>query len=74
MSAVDEALQEGPVYVIQNDRPRYVILDERRYRELIEAEEEAYMARVRASLEDVEAGRVERISAHDLIARLGLST
>ena len=74
ISAVDEALQEGPVYVIQNDRPRYVILDERRYRELIEAEEEAYIARVRESLADVKAGRVERLSADDLITRLGLNT
>ena len=72
ISAVDEALKEGPVHVIRNNRPQYVVLSEERYRELIEAEDEAYIARVRASLEDVKAGRVKRGSAKDLIKELGL--
>jgi PHD/YefM family antitoxin component YafN of YafNO toxin-antitoxin module len=68
ISAVDEALKEGPVHVIKNNQPRYVVLSETRYRELIEAEDEAYIARVRASLEDVKAGRVRRFkSAGDLL-------
>jgi len=72
ISAVDEALKEGPVHVIKNNQPQYVVLSEERYRELIEAEDEAYIARVRASLEDVKAGRVKRGSAKDLIKELGL--
>lgn len=72
ISAVDEALKEGPVHVIKNNQPKYVVLSEERYRDLLEAEEEAYIARVRASLEDVKAGRVKRGSAKDLIKELGL--
>ena len=72
ISAVDEALKKGPVHVVKNNQPQYVVLSEERYRELIEAEDEAYIARVRASLEDVKAGRVKRGSAGDLIRELGL--
>jgi PHD/YefM family antitoxin component YafN of YafNO toxin-antitoxin module len=72
ISAVDEALKEGPVYVIKNNQPQYVVISEARYRELIEAEDEAYMARLRKSLEDVKAGRVKRGTAEDLIRELEL--
>ncbi len=72
ISAVDEALKEGAVHVIKNNQPQYVVLTETRYRELIEAEDEACVARVRASLEDVKAGRVKRGTAKDLIKELGL--
>jgi PHD/YefM family antitoxin component YafN of YafNO toxin-antitoxin module len=72
ISAVDEAMKEGPVHVIKNNKPRYVVLSEERYRDLIEAEDEAYSARVRASLEDVKAGRIKRGSAKGLIKELGL--
>ena len=58
--------------MVKNNQPKYVVLSEKRYRELIEAEDEAYMARVRASLEDVKAGRVKRGTAEDLIRELGL--
>jgi PHD/YefM family antitoxin component YafN of YafNO toxin-antitoxin module len=72
ISAVDEALKKGPVHVVKNNQPQYVVLSEKRYRELIEAEDEAYIARVRASLEDVKAGRVKRGTAEELIRELGL--
>jgi len=72
ISAVDEALKEGPVHVIKNNQPKYVVLSEERYRDLIEAENEAYGARVRASREDVKAGRIKRGTAKDLIKELGL--
>ena len=72
ISAVDEALKEGPVHVIKNNQPQYVVLTETRYRELIEAEDEAYNARIRSSLADVKAGRVKRGTAKDLIKKLGL--
>ena len=72
ISAVDEALKEGPVHIIKNNQPQYVVLTEARYRDLIEAEDEAYITRVRKSLEDVKAGRVKRGTAEDLIRELGL--
>ncbi len=72
ISAVDEKLGEGPVHVIKNNEPKYVVLSEERYRELIESEDKAYMARMRESLSDYKAGRVKRGSAEELIKELGL--
>lgn len=72
ISAVDEILEKGPVHIIKNNQPRYVVLSEERYQELASAENEAYMARVRASIEDVKAGRVKRGTAKELIKELGL--
>lgn len=65
ISAVDEALKEGPVHIIKNNQPQYVVISETRYRELIEAEDEAYMARIQKSLEDVRAGRIHRFKSAD---------
>ncbi len=68
ISAVDEDIKEGPVHVIKNNQPQYVVLSEGRYQQLVEAEDEAYIARVRASLEDVKAGRIRRFkSANELL-------
>jgi PHD/YefM family antitoxin component YafN of YafNO toxin-antitoxin module len=72
ISVVDEILKDGAVYVIKNNQPQYVVLSEGRYRELLAAENEAYLARVRASLEDVKAGRVKRGTAEELIRDLEL--
>lgn len=72
ISAVDEALKEGPVHIIKNNEPQYVVLSEERYHELIDAEDAAYAARLRSSLEDVKAGRVKRGTAKDLIRELEL--
>lgn len=72
ISAVDKALQEGPVYVIRNDDPVYVILTEEHYQELLEAQEEAYRARIREALADVQAGRTKRSDANTIIAEFGL--
>ena len=72
IAVVDEALQEGPVHVIRYDRPAYVIMDEAQYQDLLEAQESAHLARVRESLTDLEAGRVRRVSAEQLIDEFGL--
>ncbi|CAN5184974.1 MAG: prevent-host-death protein [Chloroflexia bacterium] len=72
ISAVDEDLVEGPIHVIKNDTPTYVIMSEAHYADLVEGYREAYVARVKASLEDVEAGRFTRGTAQDLIDELGL--
>jgi PHD/YefM family antitoxin component YafN of YafNO toxin-antitoxin module len=73
IAAVDGLIANGDVHVIRNNRPEYVVLSEARYRELVAEAEEAYVARVKASLEDVKAGRVKRGSAADLIKELGLN-
>jgi PHD/YefM family antitoxin component YafN of YafNO toxin-antitoxin module len=65
ISAVDEALKEGPVHVIKNNCPQYVVVSEARYQELLEAEDEAYIARLKASLEDVTAGRTRKFKSAD---------
>ena len=45
IKAVKEALKEGPVHIIKNDQPTFVVLDEEHYRELLEDQEQAYVAR-----------------------------
>jgi len=65
IAAVDDLIAKGDVYVIRNNQPQYVVLSAVRYRELIEAEEEAYVARMKASLEDLKAGRVRRFASAD---------
>jgi len=71
ISAVDEALAHGPVHIIKNNQPQYVVLSEAAYQELLQAQEEAAVARVRASLEDAAAGRVtQHQSVDDLLKHL----
>lgn len=71
IAAVDGLIATGDVHVIRNNRPEYVVLTEARYQELVAEAEEAYIARVKASLEDVKAGRVRRFaSAAELLQAL----
>lgn len=72
ISAVDEPLKKGPVHVIKNNKPQYVVLSEERFKELLEIEDEAHIMRVKESLEDVKGGRVTRGTAEELIKELGL--
>jgi len=71
IAAVDDLIAKGDVHVIRNNKPQYVVLSEERYQELVAEANEAYVARVRASLEDVKAGRVKKFkSAEDLLKAL----
>ena len=72
IQAVEDALKEGPVHIIKNDQPTFVVMDEEHYRELVEAQEQACVARIKASLQDVKAKRVRRVTAKKLIEELGL--
>ena len=73
LSAVDEGLSEGAVHVIKNNQLRYVVLSEADYAELLDAQAEAEVGRIRASLEDAEAGQVTRHdSVEALMTHLGL--
>jgi PHD/YefM family antitoxin component YafN of YafNO toxin-antitoxin module len=71
IAAVDDLIAKGDVHVIRNNQPQYVVLSEERYQELVAEANEAYLARVRASLEDVKAGRVRKFkTATDLLKAL----
>lgn len=72
IAAVDEAVKDGPVYIIKNDRPAYVIMDGDYYEELLQAQRDAYLAGINEALTDVVEGRVRRGSAQALIDELGL--
>jgi PHD/YefM family antitoxin component YafN of YafNO toxin-antitoxin module len=65
IAAVDDRIAEGDLHVIRNNQPQYVVVSEERYQELIVAEREAYYGRVRASLEDVKNGKVEKFKTVD---------
>lgn len=72
ISAVDKALKHGPVHVLRDNEPAYVIMAEDQFRELSERYRKSYVSRIRRSLKDVKAGRVRRVTAHTLIDELGL--
>lgn len=71
IAAVDELIAKGDLHVIRNNQPQYVVLSEARYQDLIVAEQDAYYARVRASLEDVNNGKVKQFkTAAELLQAL----
>ncbi|WP_133511105.1 prevent-host-death protein [Candidatus Thiosymbion oneisti] len=72
IAAVDERIAMGDLYIIRNNQPQYVVLPQKRYEELLAAQEEALVVHLRASLEDLKAGRVKRGTAEDLIQELNL--
>ncbi|THJ21632.1 MAG: prevent-host-death protein [Nitrospira sp. CG24E] len=72
ISAVDKALKRGPVHVLRDNEPAYVIMAENQFREMSERYRKSYVTRIRRSLKDVKAGRVRRVTAQTLIDELGL--
>ena len=72
ISAVDKALKRGPVHVLRDNEPAYVIMAEDQFREMSERYRKSYVARIRRSLKDMKAGRVRRVTAQTLIDELGL--
>jgi PHD/YefM family antitoxin component YafN of YafNO toxin-antitoxin module len=67
ISAVDEALRLGPVHVVKNNRPQYVVLTEERYQELLQDQASAARDSLRISLEDLKADRVTRYDDVDAL-------
>ena len=67
MSALNDGLEQGPVWVIANNTPKYVVMYGEEFTKL---EEELTALRVALSEADVRAGRVTRGSADDLMADL----
>ena len=67
MAAVDELLANGPVRIVKNNRPRYVVISQEDYDTLMTDLAEA---RLVASEADLKAGRIRRGSAADLMKEL----
>ncbi len=67
ISAVDEALRLGPVHVVKNNRPRYVVLTEEGYQQLVQDQASAARDSLRVSLEDLKTGRVTRYDDVDAL-------
>ena len=59
IGAVDEMLTKGPVHIIRNNKPQYVLMTEN-----------AAIARMVSSEHDLEAGRVCRGSVAQLLAEI----
>jgi PHD/YefM family antitoxin component YafN of YafNO toxin-antitoxin module len=64
IGAVDHLLEEGPVYVVKNNQPRYVVLATSEYEALLRDLAEARLA---ASEADLAAGHVRRGTADELL-------
>ena len=69
IAAVDEALRDGPVHIIKNNRPTYVVLSEAAFSDMQQALQDAAKERLRASLEDLSAGRTKRYEDADALMR-----
>ena len=67
IGAMDADLASGPVYVIRNNTPRYVVMFADAFKEM---EESLTAARVAAAEAEFRAGRCTRGSADDLMAEL----
>jgi PHD/YefM family antitoxin component YafN of YafNO toxin-antitoxin module len=67
IGAVDEALADGPVHIIRNNQPKYVVLSEKDYENILSDLAEGRLA---ASENDLKAGRVKRGNSKKLMAEL----
>ena len=67
MAAVDGLLGHGPVLIVKNNRPRYVVMSEVDFDAMVGDLAEARLA---ASEADLKAGRIHKGTAADLLAEL----
>lgn len=67
MSALNGQLESGPVWVISNNVPKYVVMLGEAYQQM---EAELSALRVQLSEMDVRAGRITRGSADELMNEL----
>jgi len=70
ISIVDEQIESGPVHVIKNNRPQYVVMTEDRYQDLMEEMNEAWELRIKTSLEEASTGQVRQGTAGELIREI----
>jgi PHD/YefM family antitoxin component YafN of YafNO toxin-antitoxin module len=64
---VDDLLAKGPVHIVKNNRPRYVVMSEVEFDVIMSDLAEARLA---ASAADLKAGRVRKGTATQLMAEL----
>lgn len=69
---LDNLLKDGPVHIIKNNKPKYVVLSKKDYDALCKNEYEIYLERIKASLQDVKSKKVKKGSARELIKELHL--
>ena len=67
MTAVDALLGGGPVRIVKNNKPRYVVMSESEFDTMMSDLAEARLA---ASEADLKAGRIRKGTAADLMAEL----
>ena len=67
ISAVDEAAKTGPVHVVKESRPQYVVMSESDYQQMLS---DLADARLAASEADVKAGRIRRGTAAQLMREI----
>ena len=67
ISAVDDVSDKGPVHVIKESRPQYVVLSESDYQQLLS---DLADARLASSDADLQAGRVRRGTATQLMREI----
>jgi len=70
ISVIDEQIEFGPVHVIKNNRPQYVVMTEDRYQSMMEEMNEAWELRIKASLEEAAAGQVRQGTAGELMREI----
>ena len=74
LEVIDKALKRGPVHVLKDNEPTYVIMAEEQYRELSERYRKSYVNRIRRSLEELKEGRIRHVTAQTLIGELDLKS
>jgi len=70
ISIIDEQIACGPVHIIKNNRPRYVVMSEDGYQHLMEEMNEVWELRIKASLDEADAGQTRRGTADELIREI----
>jgi len=67
ISIIDAKVEFGPVHIIKNNRPQYVVMTETRYEAMMDEMNEAWELRIKASLDEASAGQVKKGTAEKLI-------
>ncbi len=70
ISIIDDQIESGPVHVIKNNCPKYVVMTEDRYQNLMDEMNEAWELRIKASLDEAATGQVRRGTADEVICEI----